>query len=527
MAEHPPQPPIKPAPEVEATAPVRTTADDWKSRAERFARGHLGRFIDGEPLIEGLAEIPLDILPPAPATATWFLGNGRIYLDNGTYPFGDGFEKELPEVRYEIPALAADLHLKSAFVELHPRGDVLQLVVGGVPADLPGASEAEKKARTADLKRRIEMLTPRLRAYRRPNTPDDQKDKAFQAIIELAQIKFPPVPPRPNPGDPKYKNRPDLYNADVQAYRNASAQNEAVRAAVPETGTRRLREYQQTLDSLQKESRPAVSQARRESDPALMALKQRCRSISALIYQPVLRSGESVPAGDKPSNPAEKAVGPAVPASPPPTLKLHWNGGTTMTGGPAVPARPPATAENPSAEPPSTPPPETAGPETAPPAAPPHHDPTAASLPAIDGAFHFEKRPITGLRAPVMAKVRFAVTAEGGKKLPPNVRQSAVIGSLLIEKNKEGMIRLIETPEIQVQETGAPMVNLIYQDAVSLRPQIRFFRRPADRFQSKLELAAVSTGQPIEPVEQDREYVVRFEIGAAGLDKLMHLLEGQ
>jgi hypothetical protein len=126
-----------------------------------------------------------------------------------------------------------------------------------------------------------------------------------------------------------------------------------------------------------------------------------------------------------------------------------------------------------------------------------------------------------------MAKVRFAVTAEGGKKLPPNVRQSAVIGSLLIEKNKEGMIRLIETPEIQVQETGAPMVNLIYQDAVSLRPQIRFFRRPADRFQSKLELAAVSTGQPIEPVEQDREYVVRFEIGAAGLDKLMHLLEGQ
>ena len=141
--------------------------------------------------------------------------------------------------------------------------------------------------------------------------------------------------------------------------------------------------------------------------------------------------------------------------------------------------------------------------------------------PAIDGAFHYERRPIAGLSTPVMAKVRFAVTAEGGKKLPPNVRQSAVVGSLLIKKNKEGMIRLIETPEIQVQDT-----NLIYQDAVSLRPQIRFFRRAADGSQSKLELVAVSTGQSIEPLEENREYVVRFEISAGGMDELLRLLEG-
>ena len=56
-------------------------------------------------------------MPPASATTTWFLGNGRIYLENPsvTYAFGDGFEKELPDVRYEVPKLAADLHLKSAF----------------------------------------------------------------------------------------------------------------------------------------------------------------------------------------------------------------------------------------------------------------------------------------------------------------------------------------------------------------------------------------------------------------------------
>ncbi len=483
-------------PDVEAPAPVRADADAWKTKAERFARDHLGRFIDGEPLIDGQAEIPLDILPPTPATTTWFLGNGRIYLDHGTYSFGEGFEKELPEVRYEIPALAADLHLKSAFVELHPRGDLLQLVVSGVPADPPGASEAEKKARMADLKRRIELLTRRLRAYRGANTPDEQKDKAFQAIIELAQIKFPQVPPRPNPNDPKYKNRPDAYNADVQAYKNAAAQNDAMRAAVPETGTRKLREYQQTLDSLQKESRQAVSQARRENDPSLAALKQRCLSISALIYQPVLRQGGASPAS------TGATVG----------LPNRDSG----TAGQASRGTQP-TAENPSAGPASTAPPET----------PPHHDPTAAGgPPAIDGAFHFEKRPITGLRAPVMAKVRFAVTVEGGKKLPPNVRQAVVIGSLVIEKNKEGMIRLIKTAEIQIQETGKPIIDDIYQDAVSVRPQIQFFRRTGDPFQSKPDLVAVSTAQPIEPVEQNWEYIVRFEISAEGQDKLMRLLKG-
>jgi hypothetical protein len=496
MAENPSPPkppPSKPAPDVAAPRSTRTDADAWKDKAERFAHDHLGRFIDDEPLIDGLAEISLEILPQAPATATWFLGNGRIYLDNGTYPFGDGFEKDPPNVSYEIPALAPALHLKSAFVALHRGDNVLELEVGGVPADPPGGSEAEKRARIADLKRRIEMLTPRLRAYRRPNTPDDQKDKAFNAIIELAEIKFPQIPPRPNPNDPKYKNRPDAYNADAQAYKNAAAQNDAMHAAVPETGTRKLREYQQTLDSLQKESRQAVSQARRDNDPSLAALKQRCRSISALIYQPVLRGGGSSPAADTPSNPA------------------------SQTGGAPVPASPPATAENPSAGPPPTLPPET----------PPHHDLTAAgSPPAIAGAFHFEKRPITGLRAPVMAKVRFAVTVEGGKKLPPNVRQSVVIGSLVIEKNKEGMIRLIKTAEIQIQETGKPIIDDIYQDAVSVRPQIQFFRRTGDPFQSKPDLVAVSTAQSIEPVEQNWEYIVRFEISAAGLEKLRQILDG-
>jgi hypothetical protein len=125
-----------------------------------------------------------------------------------------------------------------------------------------------------------------------------------------------------------------------------------------------------------------------------------------------------------------------------------------------------------------------------------------------------------------MATVKFVVIGAGGKKLPSELRQSVIVGSLLFEKNKEGTIRLFETPQIQTQEAGTPMTNLIYQGAVSLRPQIRFFRRPADRFQTKLELVAVSTGQPIEPVEQDREYTVRFEISAGGLEKLQGLLEG-
>jgi hypothetical protein len=502
MAENPPAskpPPTKPSPEVESPLPLRADADAWKTAAERFARDHLGRFIDDEPLIDGQAEIPLEILPRATAGTTWFLGNGRIYLDNGTYPFGDGFEKDLPNVRYEIPKLAADLHLKSAFVELHPRGDVLQLVVGGVPADPPGESEADRKARMADLTQRINKLMVRLRAYRGTNTSDEKKDEAYRAIIELAQIKFPQVPPRPDPGDPKYHPRPnvinaDKYNADVKVYKDASAQNDAMHAAVPEIGNRKLLEYRKELENLVNELR----QPRRENDPALEALKKRCQKISALIYQPVSRR-ESAPAGDAPSSPADQPGKPAVPATPPAT---GTTGGSSGSGeSPAGQATGGAHAEN-----------------------PPDHA-AADSAPPIDGAFHYEKRPITGLRTPVMAKVRFAVTAEGGKKLPPNLRRSVVIGSLLIEKDKEGMMRLMETPEIQVQEVGTPIANLIYQDAVSLRPQIRFFRPPADRFQSKLELAAVSTGQSIEPVEENCEYVVRFDISAAGMEKLQGLLK--
>jgi hypothetical protein len=125
-----------------------------------------------------------------------------------------------------------------------------------------------------------------------------------------------------------------------------------------------------------------------------------------------------------------------------------------------------------------------------------------------------------------MARVKFAVTAEGGKKLPTDIRRSAVIGSLLFETNREGMIRLIKTAEIQIQETGKPIIDDIYQDAVSLRPQIQFFRRTGDPFQSKSDLVALSTSQPIEPVEKDCEYTVRFEISAAGLEKLARLLEG-
>ena len=504
------EPPVKLTPEAEPSPPPRAAAEDWKSKAERFAHEHLGRFIDGEPLNDGRAEIPLDVLPAAPPATTWFLGNGRIYLDNGTYPFGDGFERELPEVRYEIPKLAADLHLKSAFVELHKGDQVLRLVVGGVPADPLGGSEADNKARMADLNRRINMLIAKLRTYRGVNTADEPRDEAFRAIIELAQIKFPPVPPRPDPGDPRYHappDRPDVfnserYNADVNAYKDALAQNDAVRAAVPEIGTRKLREYQQALESLQRGPRQSESQARRENDPALAALKQRCQRISALIYQPVLRHGESAPAGDGPSAPAGQPAAKSQlqldPATTPETQAAGANSAAVNDAG---------TKD------------DRGGPNRG--------HALAGQPPSIDGAFRIEKRPITGLRAPVMAKVRFVVNAEGGKKLPPVLRKSAVIGSLLIEQNKEGVIRLIETPEIEVPEMGVPMTNLIHQDTVSLRPQIRFFRRPADRFQSKLECVAVSNGAAIEPVESDSEYIVRFEISDVGLGKLLRLLDGQ
>ena len=63
---------------------------------------------------------------------------------------------------------------------------------------------------------------------------------------------------------------------------------------------------------------------------------------------------------------------------------------------------------------------------------------------------------------------------------------------------------------------------------MSFRTARRFASSAALRVapQTNLEPVAVSTGQPIEPVELNCEYLVRFEISDGGLDKLMHLLEG-
>ncbi len=240
-------PPTHPSPQVAVAAPPRPDANAWKTKAERYAQEHLGRLIGGERLVDGKAEIPLDSLPPTPATRTWFLGVGRIYLDSGTYAFGEGFDKEPPDVRYEIPALAADLHLKSAFVVLHQQGDVLQLVVGGVAADASGSSAAEKKARIAELEQRINTLMAMRRTHRAADDPDGDEDDASSAVQEL-------------------------------------------------------RECREELENLKNESHQAISKTRRGNNQWLAALKQRCRSVSALIYQPVLRHGG--PAAAPPSNPA-------------------------------------------------------------------------------------------------------------------------------------------------------------------------------------------------------------------------------
>jgi hypothetical protein len=250
MAEKPS--PTHSAPQVAVAAPPRPDANAWKAKAERFAQEHLGRLIDDEPLVDGKAKIPLDTLPPAPATTTWFLGNGRIYLDDGTYAFGEGFEKNAPEVRYEIPALAADLHLKSAFVVLHEQGDVLQLAVGGVAADAPGGSDADKKTRITELEQRINTLLAMRRTNRAADEPDREEDEASNAIREL-------------------------------------------------------RESREELEALKNESRQTMSKVRRGNSQWLVALKQRCRSISALIYQPVLRHGGAAGAPSNPAGRGEKS----------------------------------------------------------------------------------------------------------------------------------------------------------------------------------------------------------------------------
>ena len=86
------KPPAEPASPVIPPPPLRADDNAWKAKTEQFARDHLGRLIDDKPLSDGKAKIPLDDLPAAPATSTWFLGNGRIYMEDGAYAFGDGFE---------------------------------------------------------------------------------------------------------------------------------------------------------------------------------------------------------------------------------------------------------------------------------------------------------------------------------------------------------------------------------------------------------------------------------------------------
>jgi cell division protein FtsN len=235
-------PPAEPASPVIPPPPLRADDNAWKAKAEQFARDHLGRLIDDKPLSDGKASIPLDDLPAAPATSTWFLGNGRIYVEDGAYAFGEGFEHAQPETRYEIPALAAALHLKSVFVVMHQQGDVLQLAVGGVGNDLSAGSDADRKARITELEQRINMLKAKRRAGR---TADD--------------------------------DAPDT-DVDDDAHANKGLADE-------------LQESLKELATLKSESHGSITKDRRENDQRLAALRQRCRSISVLVYQPVSRRG--------------------------------------------------------------------------------------------------------------------------------------------------------------------------------------------------------------------------------------------
>jgi len=391
-SEESPQPQAAPSPPVDPpmAEPPQPEAETWEAWAERFAAEHAGKFFDEAPLARGQLPIAADALPTPPEGAGLFLGGGQLFFEHAVFPFGAGFEKTTPVSRHEVPQLARALNVPSVHVEIQARPSGSAVVLNLVPNSIPPENEAKKEKLIDQVQSNARLLVVRLRAYNSRTATKEEKDEAFESIIELTGIEIPPVPPKPNRRDEEYLDNPEAYPGALKAYNEAVVVHNRARDNVIPTAKNAVATKDDRKKYIETEFRRYEEQLDQHNKRASAQLAQ-CSGMSVIVYQ-VVASAESHGASETSESAGDQSAGKAPPAS------------------------------------------------------------KAAT--SIDGRFVVQKKPAAGLDPPSVARLRPVVTGSGGRPLPPWYHEEVVVGCRIVEQDAGGfLLRTITLTDIDVEET--------------------------------------------------------------------------
>ena len=369
---------------------VRPEADTRQARAERFARDHAGKFFDEVPLTNGELAISADAMPVPTDGGELFLGNGVLHFEHAFYPFGAGFDAEPRSARHEVPQLAEVLGVPSVYVELQTRAAGSAVVLGLVPNSIPPDGEARLKEIVEGIEKNARMIRAQLRVYASERSTEQDKDEAFDRLVELTKTEIPSVPPKPIRRSEQYQEHPEAYETDFRAYNEAVLALKRAKARV----IPKAKHAASTVDERKEEAealfRQYEGQLRKHNEQGLAALREQCRRISVLVYQ-------AVEGAEIPGTTAERAP---------------------VDGQAAMEAAPSETASS------------------------------------VDGRFKLDEKPAQGLKPPAIARIRPVVAAYRGRPLPPRFHEQIAIGCLIVEQDKnEFLLRTIEIRDIDSEKT--------------------------------------------------------------------------
>ncbi len=303
-----PEPQAVAEPAQDGTAPPR---DAWKVRAEAFAERHAGRFFDEAPLAQGTLPIPADELPPARDGEALYLGGGVLYFDNAVFPFGHRFENGPPVVRHEVPELANALGVPSVYVELQPRPDGAAVVLDHVAQTMPPDAESRTEELVDQVERNARMMMSQLRAHAARSATEEDRDAAFDKLVELTEIEIPVVPTKPSRRSEQFRDDPDGYEAALRAYDEAVAARRKAKESVIPTAKHAVATVDQRKKFIEDEFLRYREQLREQNEKASAALAGQARRISVIVYRAAegVASAGTAPAPTAPAEAVDSVEG--------------------------------------------------------------------------------------------------------------------------------------------------------------------------------------------------------------------------
>ena len=268
-----------------------STPENWKTRAEQFAKEHSGKFFNERILDDGRLRIPEDMIPPESEDSQLFLGAGVLYFDNAIFTFGAYFENEPPSTRREIPQLAQTFGVPSVYVELRAQPSGVSIVLDALPNVMPDDTDAQKKDLLEKIERNARMITVQLRAYNSQSATKQQKDLALEKLIQLTGVEIPKLPARPDRRDPEFLDKPEKYEAAKRKYEDLVAARGQARNSVVPRARSLVGSADEREEYVETEFNRLQARLKREHEQGLARLRDQCRRISVIVYQAAKTDG--------------------------------------------------------------------------------------------------------------------------------------------------------------------------------------------------------------------------------------------